>query len=233
MNTVYLIRHGEAFSNLSHVFSYRKIDLSLTPKGQLQARQMAAAFQQHPVDEIYASPLKRTVETAEILACSLGIPFTVIENFREVNVGDLEGLDDLEQAWRINFDTWAAWARGQVDLSYPGGEDWNCLYRRMVDGLYPLLEGQEERRIAVVAHGGIITATLARLVDNINFYDMFSSPSHNCSITETRLHAQDGRITGELVRWSDISHLSGEAAVLLPGVPEDPSRSRETEGDNH
>jgi broad specificity phosphatase PhoE len=225
LNTVYLIRHGEAFSNLTHTFSYRKIDLPLTPKGQLQAQQMAAAFQQHPVDEIYCSPLLRAVETAEVLSGTLGLPFSVVENFREVNVGELEGMDDLEQAWKINFEIWTAWARGEAEVSFPGGEDWYCLYRRMVEGLYPLLEEREGRRIAVVAHGGIITATLARLVNNLNFYDMFSSPSHNCSITETRLHAQEGQISGELVRWSDISHLSGEAAALVTGVPEDRSKN--------
>lgn len=224
MNTVYLLRHGEAYSNLSQIFSYRKVDLSLTLKGQLQAQQMAAAFQQHPVDEIYCSPLKRAVETAEILSHSTGIPITIIENFREVNVGDLEGMDDLEQAWKINFEVWFAWARGEAEVSFPGGEDWNGLYRRMVGGLYPLLVGREDRKIAIVAHGGIITATLARLVTNLSFEEMFSSPSHNSSITETRLHAENGQISGELVRWSDVSHLSGEAAVLLPGVPEDPSK---------
>lgn len=223
MNTVYFIRHGEAESNLTHEFSYRKVDLPLTGKGRQQASQMAEAFRQQAVDEIYCSPLVRAVETAGYLGRALDLPCRVVEDFREVNVGDLEGMEDHEAAWKINFEIWFRWASGDFAAAFPGGEDWFTLYQRTVAGLYPLLEGRCGRKIAVVAHGGIITATLARLVNGLDFYEMFTRPSHNCSITETRIEAAGGRITGELVRWSDVSHLTGEAAVLLPGVPANPN----------
>ncbi|MCB0162068.1 MAG: histidine phosphatase family protein, partial [Caldilineaceae bacterium] len=81
----YLVRHGENPANLTKEFSYRDVDYSLTPKGVLQAQQTAAYFRNVPVDAVVASPLKRTRETAAIIADALGLPVEVMEDFREVN----------------------------------------------------------------------------------------------------------------------------------------------------
>ncbi|MCB0198167.1 MAG: histidine phosphatase family protein, partial [Anaerolineae bacterium] len=64
----YLVRHGENPANITKEFSYRDVDYSLTPKGVLQAQQTAAHFRNVPVDAVVASPLKRTRETAAIIA---------------------------------------------------------------------------------------------------------------------------------------------------------------------
>ncbi len=44
MIKIYLVRHGENVANLTKEFSHRKVDHSLTPKGRLQAEQIAAYF---------------------------------------------------------------------------------------------------------------------------------------------------------------------------------------------
>src|SRR5206468_3641607 len=67
MNTLYLIRHGENTANLTREFSHRAVDYSLTPKGMLQAQQTAEYFKTRRVDAIYTSPLKRALETAQIV----------------------------------------------------------------------------------------------------------------------------------------------------------------------
>src|SRR5689334_15064805 len=91
MNSLYLVRHGENWANITREFSHKKVDYSLTPKGILQAQQTAELFKSKQIDEIYASPLKRARETAEIIAQALGLDVVVVEHFREVNVGALEG----------------------------------------------------------------------------------------------------------------------------------------------
>ena len=67
LNRLYLVRHGENMANLTKEFSYRHVDYSLTPKGVLQAQQTAAYFTDKHIHEIYTSPLKRAVETADII----------------------------------------------------------------------------------------------------------------------------------------------------------------------
>src|SRR5258707_14895533 len=99
-NTLYLVRHGENPANITKEFSYKLVDYSLTPKGVLQAEQTAAFFQSIPLDAAYASPLKRARETAEIIARPQGLPVTLLEEFREVNVGKLELKPPTEENWR-------------------------------------------------------------------------------------------------------------------------------------
>ncbi len=82
MNTIYLIRHGENKANLTREFSCKKVDYPLTPKGIIQAQQTAEYFRDKHIDEIYASPLKRARETAEIIAEALGLKVVVMEQFR-------------------------------------------------------------------------------------------------------------------------------------------------------
>src|SRR5437588_12038201 len=89
-NKVYLVRHGENPANLTREFSHRRVDYSLTPRGIEQARQTAEFFRKGRVDELYSSPLKRALETAQIIAGAVDRPITVVEEFRELNVGRLE-----------------------------------------------------------------------------------------------------------------------------------------------
>ena len=101
MNHLYLVRHGENPANLTKEFSCKRVDYSLTLKGVLQARQTAEYFQRVPVDRIYASPLKRTRETAQIIAEPLQRTVIPLETLREVNVGDFEGEP-------VSMDLWGA-----------------------------------------------------------------------------------------------------------------------------
>src|SRR4051812_45611032 len=100
MTRLYLVRHGENLANLTKEFSYKLVVHSLTDKGVLQAGQTALYFMGKQIDAIYSSPLKRAAETAQIIAAELGLPITTMENFREVNVGDLERYPPTEENWR-------------------------------------------------------------------------------------------------------------------------------------
>ena len=71
MHTIYWVRHGENKANITKEFSYKYVDYSLTPKGIQQAQQTARFFRNKNIQTIYTSPLKRAVETAEIIARAL------------------------------------------------------------------------------------------------------------------------------------------------------------------
>jgi broad specificity phosphatase PhoE len=86
MPTIYLVRHGENPANLTRQFSCRLVDYSLTPRGVQQAEQTALYFGRLPIGAVFASPLKRAVETATIIAQPLELEVQLLEQFREVNV---------------------------------------------------------------------------------------------------------------------------------------------------
>lgn len=219
-NKLFLVRHGENRANLTKEFSHRLIDYPLTERGRLQAQQTAEYFQNLGVDEVYASPLKRARETAEIIAAPLGIQVSLEEAFREINVGELERMGGSRESWEIHTEIMHAWMTGSSDVSFPGGEDHFTAVRRMRSGLERILDGKVGQKIVIVAHGGIFFVSLSDLCPGLDMSTIRGRENQNCSISEIDMCLLDGRWQGELIRWADFSHLSGDAARLVSGLPE-------------
>lgn len=78
---IYFVRHGETESNVRGVFAGQKDDSILTLKGKEQARATAQAIRSEVpnIDRIICSPLKRTLETTEIIAKDIGFDLNKIE----------------------------------------------------------------------------------------------------------------------------------------------------------
>lgn len=219
-NRIYLVRHGENRANLTKEFSYRKVDYSLTEKGRLQAQQTADFFRDKEIHEIYSSPLKRAVETAEFIAEPLGLPVTVMESMREVNVGRLEDYPPSAELWKQHDAIIADWLDGHPDTCFPGGENYFGLLDRFRATLEAVTADKEGQNLMLVAHGGVITFTMPDVCEGIDKAWLRGAYNANCSITELMVEQAGGRLRAELVRWASTAHLYGEAAKLIPGVPE-------------
>jgi broad specificity phosphatase PhoE len=221
MNTVYLVRHGENVANITKEFSYKLVDYSLTAKGIIQAEQTAEYFIDKGITDIYCSPLKRAIETAEIIAKKLKLNFAIVENFREINVGAFEGNSYSKKDWDIHNAILDDWFAGKHDTMFPEGEDYHILSKRMIDGILKVIDNRSDRNIVVVGHGGIFTTTIKDLCRDIDLVSMRKVQNHNCSISEIRVDIIKGIIEGTLKEWASNSHLHGEAAVFVQGVPKD------------
>lgn len=217
-NTLYLVRHGENLANLTKEFSYKLVDYSLTPKGVLQAQQTAEFFKDRHIDEIYSSPLKRAKETAEIIAGPHRLPVNIREEFREVNVGDLEGQPPSAENWALHNRILAEWYAGNMAATFPGGESLTTLIQRMRSGLRAITHNKMHKQMLIVGHGGIFTATVRALCSNADMETVLQSTIHNCSITEIELTTSDDEVTGKLHNWGMCTHLTGEAAQLVPAI---------------
>src|SRR5450432_900586 len=153
MNTIYLVRHAENVANLTKEFSHKLVDYSLTAKGILQAQQTAEYFRDKYIDEIYSSPLKRARETAAIIAEEDHLPVTIVEQFREVNVGSLEGRPPNAENWALHERILQDWKTGKHETTFPDGENYTQLLARMRSGLREISANKHNQRIVVVAHG--------------------------------------------------------------------------------
>lgn len=216
MNRFLLIRHAENKANLTHEFSYRDIDYSLTEKGRLQAKQTAEYLSAETVTSVFASPLKRTIETARIIAEPHGIEVQVLEQFREVNIGSLEGTDDLDEGWKLHRGITDRWYDGDHDARFPDGEDYRTLFNRMMDGYRHVLASNGGGTHVIVAHGGVINLALPGICPAVTLDWLYQKPIQNCSITEV---AFSSGLEGNLVRYASYDHLHGKAADLVSGVP--------------
>ena len=213
-NILYLVRHGENPANITKEFSYKRVDYSLTPKGVLQAEQTAAFLQNTPLAAIYASPLKRAHETAEIIARAQNLTVTVVEEFREVNVGDMELRPPTEENWREHDQIMGQWFKGNLTIPFPGGENFLELVERARRGLLAATRGRDEQHILIASHGGIL-ATLVYYFCPQD-HSLITGIMDNCAITEIELVTDDDDIlAGSISCWASSTHLSGEAAQLI------------------
>lgn len=97
---LYLIRHAEAEGNaLGQIMGQR--DLPLTERGRRQAAALAGALRARglTLTAVYASDLRRTMETAQPLAEACGAPAPLPRpGLRELGRGVLEGRGHVEAA---------------------------------------------------------------------------------------------------------------------------------------
>jgi broad specificity phosphatase PhoE len=223
MPTLFFLRHGENRANLTKEFSCRRVDYPLTPRGRLQAGQAAAALRVLAVRAVYASPLRRALETAEIIAAALKLPVTVLEELRELDVGDLEVTGGSAEGWRLHNLVIQAWLSGSPETAFPGGEDWHAAAGRMRRGVERTLAEYPQGPSLLVGHGGLFAAALPDLCPAEDAAALRQRELYNCSLTELVMRREAGRWTGRVVRWADASHLHGEAATLVSAYPTGPS----------
>ena len=220
MTRLYLVRHGENRANLTKEFSCRKVDYSLTPKGVLQAEQTALALQDRGIAAVYSSPLRRAHETAQHLAGALALPVVVMEAFRELNVGDLEGQPPTAEAWELHNGVLAAWRRGELETAFPGGENYLQMWQRVSAGLREVVQRHPDEAVAIFAHGGVFSASVKALCADVDLTAVLSQENHNCSISEIDAHlGADGKLHGKLITWAACDHMTGEAADFVSGTP--------------
>jgi broad specificity phosphatase PhoE len=219
-NRLYLVRHGENPANLTKEFSYKLVDYPLTPKGVLQAQQTADYFFNKNIHKIYTSPLQRAAQTAAIIAARLNLKVTTLENFREINVGRLEGQPPTAEAWAFHNQIWADWLNGKPETTFPGGENYVLLWRRLHAGLEQIARRNHNQNVIIVGHGGIFTCVLKELYLSADITGLLSQNYHNCAISELMLSFEQGQLKGQLVTWAAYTHLHGPAANLVSGIPE-------------
>lgn len=227
MNHVFLVRHGENLANLTKELSSRRVDYSLTPKGILQAEQTAQHFLAarqsgragSNIHAVYSSPLKRARETAEIIAHQLGLPVVVMENFREIDVGDIELQPSTTETWALHNQIIKGWFRGQVERAFPNGDNYITLCGRMRAGIEQIVAGRDGQSFIVVGHGGIFTVTLPDLCPGVDM-SYLRTETHNCSISEIEVKWRQGCLEGKVIAWASHDHLYGPAAELVSGLPD-------------
>jgi len=227
MNHLFLVRHGENLANLTKELSSRRVDYSLTPKGILQAEQTARHFLAareagragYGIHAVYSSPLKRARETAEIIAGHLGLSVAVMDNFREIDVGDLELQPPTLRVWTIHNRIIEGWFRGQVEKAFPNGDNYITICNRMRAGIEQIVAGKDGQSFIVVGHGGIFTVTLPELCPSAGL-SYLRTENHNCSISEIEVEWSNGRLEGRLISWASYAHLHGPAADLVSGLPD-------------
>lgn len=190
MLTVYLLRHGETTYNADGNRYCGRIDAELTAKGISQAHRVAEALRGHPIDAVYASPLKRAYLTAEIASGSR-LPVAKDDRLIELDFGTWEGKT-REEFVTENPDLWRSWSESPDHTQAGGSGDTalDVVYR--VDEFFQdMVRKHDGQHVLVVAHNGVNRLYLAwKLGMPLKYYRRIAQ--ENSAITVIRFGDTEG-----------------------------------------
>jgi broad specificity phosphatase PhoE len=119
---------------------------------------------------LYTSPVPRALESAELLAQTLGGVPQFTAALSEPDMGELEGQSGPE-VWRRHDEIYQRWWIDQDDEAcIPGGESFAAVKARFLPFIEGLLDEapQPEAEVLLVGHAGLFTCMLPLLFKNIS-----------------------------------------------------------------
>ncbi len=196
----HLLRHGQTEHTPERRFSGRN-DLPLSRTGRAEAEAAAERARALGIDVVVASPLRRTRETAGIVADALGLTPEFDDDLAELDFGELEGLtfDEARQrhplaARRFGVDT---------TVAAPGGESVADVSARVARARRRILSRHEGRTVLVVSHVTPIKLLLAAALEAGD--GLVHRVFLEAASLSTVAWSSDGRATVRLV--NDTAHL--------------------------
>ena len=152
------LRHGEPRGGSR--YRGHSIDDPLSDNGWSQMRHTTAALCEWT--HIVSSPLSRCRAFAEWLAQEHEVPLSIEQDLREVGFGSWEGRNRAELL-RECPEEYHAFYRDPVDQRPAGAESLHDFGRRVADVFERLVQRHAGEHLLVVAHAGVIRATLGHV----------------------------------------------------------------------
>lgn len=196
-----LVRHGHAVRVQGDY-----VHAPITELGRHQAELTGLRFCEQPIplDGLYCSPLRRTRETAAVIASKLGHIPDVTNGIQELEGTEVPTLVLFEFLARIGWFGKYLYENSGKPIRWP-------ITGRVSTVITELLKKHPGQRFAVVTHAGVISSVLAWYFPNRRrrwwVYVM-----DNCSLTWLKI---DGT-RAELVVANDTKHLSDALTTKQP-----------------
>jgi broad specificity phosphatase PhoE len=149
--TLILVRHGQTAWNKEERFRGRT-DLPLNESGMRQAEAVARriAAEYRPA-AVYTSPLKRAVQTAEIIARPFNLHIQLHEGLLDLDYGDFAGLSPAEAEAQFP-ELYRTWLSAPHLVRFPHGESLGDVRARSESLVYQLIELYPNKSVVLVSH---------------------------------------------------------------------------------
>ena len=184
---IYLIRHGESLANLGLVSADFSMDNqnSLSQKGEEQIQAIIPAFQNCNIVQIFSSPMKRAVKSAEILQSSLvNKPKIMIDNrLKEIDYGIFTDDRDNPEMQNIAKRQIA----GDQEIRFGGGENIREILERFLGFLVDTYIENQNSEIIVFSHGRLLSI-VSKKIEELCQKKNKKSQIDNASIIEVELN---------------------------------------------
>ena len=187
---LYFIRHGETVWNTQAKLQ-GKSDIPLNEKGVALARVTGEALADVPFAAIYSSPLKRALQTAQLVAGDRDVPIVTDRRLEEIGFGIWEGLSCHKDHYEIPSDSFQDFFLDPFGYEPPAqGETVRHVCGRTADFLEELIRkmGKEESNVLISCHGCTLRALMNYFYQDYTagFWRGHVPPNCSVSIVEVK-----------------------------------------------
>ena len=216
---IYLIRHSMTKGNKEKRY-IGTTDESLCLEGIQLLEERKGMYPE--VTYVYVSPMKRCVQTAEIIYPEMmkAGAYSCNEKLRECDFGLFENHNYIELSGSPEYQ---AWIDSGGRTAFPNGEGREQFSRRCVEGFWECLaDCKDTDRVAFVVHGGTIMSILERYAvkedgtpaGSYYDYQIKNGEGYELRISENDIYDdrdRGGLCSGSDLRGSKMAVSSGEA----------------------
>ena len=143
---IYVVRHGQTDWNVNGILQGSS-NIELNNTGKKQAKNLLNELENTCFDYIICSPLKRTIQTAEILKNNSNIPMVINNSLIERYYGDLEGTsrNDISKYWN--------YTENCNDFNV---EPIQSFFKRIFNFMDDIKENYKDKNVLIVTHYGVM-----------------------------------------------------------------------------
>src|SRR5205085_6950790 len=210
---IFLIRHGATVLTAEDRFA-GATDVELSDEGREQVRRLADRLGEEKITAIYASPLGRTVETAQILAKPHNLEVQTRDGLREISHGRWEQMTrkEVEKAFPEEA---AAWEKDPYTFAPVGGESGLAVTARALPELLEIVRTHPGTTVLVVSHKATIRLLLSSLLgfDPRRYRDNLDQSPCALNIVDFK-----DPVRARLTLFNDTSHYA-TTGNAIPAIP--------------
>lgn len=207
---VFLVRHGATELSAEDRFA-GAIDVLLSDAGREQARLLGRRLAKETISAVYASPMKRTVETAELISEPHKLPVKTVPAIREIAHGRWEGRkrSEVEKEFAEEYTRWEVDPYTFAPLEGESGLD---VTARALPALLQLVGNHHGETILVISHKATIRLLMSSLLgfDPRKYRDRLDMNPCSLNILDFK-----DVTTARLTLYNDTSHYDS----AVPDMP--------------
>jgi len=198
---VLLIRHGATVLSAEDRFA-GSTDVELSDEGRRQAGTLGERLAELPLDAIYASPMKRTRETARLVAGPRKLEPIIDADLREIDHGRWEGLTRKEVEAKFG-EEYGNWEQDPFTFAPEGGESGLSVMARALPVLRSIVVRHPDQSVAVISHKATIRLLLSSLlgIDARGYRDRLDQAPACLNILDFK-----DAVRARLMLYNDTSH---------------------------
>lgn len=199
MAKLILARHGETEWNVEKVFRGRA-DVNLNDVGIKQADLLGKHLCHWKLEAIYSSPVKRALDTANIVAHYMEVAVCIAEGLTDFDFGEWQSLSEKEVK-RLYPALLDEWHSNPDKVRMPSGENLDDVTKRTAEVVDEVLS-RHHGNVLLVSHRVVLKVLICSLLglDNSHFWNISQDV---CGLTI--FDYVDGRFV--LTKHNDTSHL--------------------------